>query len=112
MTHRIHLSAKRRLVEIWEYTEKTWGSDQADRYIEGLFAELERLARNRHLWKQVKERGFEGIFFAKYQHHFIFFLDLEDTLGVITVLHEAMDLPSRLREDTEGNTEHRFPPKE
>jgi len=99
MNHRIHPSARRRLVEIWEYTEETWGPEQADRYIEELFAELDRIARNRHRWRPVKEDGFEGVYFAKYRHHFIFFRDLESQLGVVTVLHESMDLPNRLRED-------------
>ena len=99
MEHRIHLSARRRLVEIWEYTEETWGAEQADCYIEGLFAELDLIAKNRRRWKLVREEGFEGVFFAKYRHHIIFFRDLGSELGVMTVLHESMDLSNRLRED-------------
>ena len=99
MAHRIYLSARRRLVEIWDYTEETWGAEQADRYIEGLFTDLESIAENRLRWRPVQEEGFEGVFFTKYRHHFIFFRDLGSELGVVTVLHESMDLPDRLRED-------------
>ena len=73
MVHKFHASARRRLVEISKYTEETWGAEQADRYLDGLFAELDRIARRRHL------------------------------LGVITVLHESMDIPNRLREDAEDS---------
>jgi len=99
--HRIHPSARRRLVEIWGYTEETWGAEQADRYVEGLFTELDLIAQKRRRWRPVKEDGLEGVFFAKYRHHFIFFRDLGSELGVVTVLHESMDLPNRLREDAE-----------
>lgn len=85
MEPRIHLLARRRLVEIWEYTEETWGAEQADRYIEGLFAELDLLAQNRRRWRPVREEGFEAVFFAKYRHHFIFFRARGLELGVITV---------------------------
>ncbi len=100
MKHKIHPVAARRLVEIWDYTERTWGGEQADRYVEELFVELDRIAESRHRWKGVKRPGFAGVFFARYRHHFIFFRDLEDRLGVLTVLHESMDIPARLREDT------------
>ena len=103
MEYRIHPSARRRLVEIWDYTEETWGAEQADRYVEGLFAELDLIAQNRRRWRPVGEEGFEGVFFAKYRHHFIFFRDLGSELGVVTVLHESMDLPNRLREDAEDS---------
>ena len=36
----------------------TWGEEQADLYVEGLFAELDALAKARHRWKPVPERGF------------------------------------------------------
>lgn len=41
-----------------------------------------------------------GIFFVKHAHHFIFFKELPlGEIGVISVLHESMDIPSRLRDD-------------
>ena len=58
MAHKIYVSARRRLVEIWDYTEKTWGEEQADSYIKGLFAELDLIASRRSLWKTVQRSGF------------------------------------------------------
>lgn len=101
MAAKFHPAARRRLVEIWDYTDDNWGPEQADCYIEGLFAELDRIARRRDRWKPVQEHGFEGVYFAKYRHQFIFFRDLDGRLGVITVLHESMDIPNRLLDDIE-----------
>lgn len=100
MAHKIYVSARRRLVEIWDYTEKTWGEEQADSYIKGLFADLDLIARRRSQWKTVQRSGFEGIYYAKYRRHFIFFRDLNGELGVLTVLHESMDIPNRLLDDS------------
>jgi toxin ParE1/3/4 len=102
MGHKIYATARSRLIEIWEYTETNWGAEQADRYIESLFEELDRIAGGRHRWKPVQQFGFEGVYYAQYRHHFIFFRDLDGVLGVITVLHESMDIPNRLLNDSKG----------
>lgn len=39
-------------------------------------------------------------FFSRYEHHYVFFRVLDDgNLGVMSILHERMDIPARLRED-------------
>jgi plasmid stabilization system protein ParE len=104
MTHRIYPSAKERILEIWEYTEEKWGEEQADRYITGLFAELDEISSARFRWKPVREQGFESVYVARYRHHFIFFRELTGgVLGVISILHEVMDLPNRLHEEVKRN---------
>ena len=99
MAHNIFATARRRLLEIWEYSDANWGVEQADHYIEGLFKELDRIACRSHRWKPVQQVGFSGVYFARFRHHFIFFRDLNGELGVITVLHESMDIPNRLLDD-------------
>lgn len=106
MTHKIYPSARERILQIWEYTEHTWGEEQADVYVNGLFSELDEVVGSSNLWRPVKEEGFEGVYFTKYRHHFIFFRKLPGgELGVITVLHENMDIPDHLKEDQEGNVD-------
>jgi hypothetical protein len=34
MGHKIYATARRRLIEIWEYTDRNWGVEQADRMIQ------------------------------------------------------------------------------
>ena len=91
--------ARDRLVEIWEYTSGTWSDKQADGYVDGLIATVQKLASTRDSWRPVKQRRFKGIYFIRYRHHFIFFKVMTDSLGVISILHENMDLPNRLKED-------------
>ncbi|MFT5465540.1 MAG: toxin ParE1/3/4 [Verrucomicrobiales bacterium] len=104
MPHRIYPSARERILQIWEYSDRKWGEEQANRYIEGLIGRIDEIALERHLWKSVADPEFEGAYFARYHQHFIFFRELEEgELGVISILHEVMDVPSRLREDAETN---------
>jgi toxin ParE1/3/4 len=100
MQVRILPAARERLLGIWEYTADTWGEEQADKYVEGLVAALNDLMKNRDLWRSAKEKRFSGVFYSRYRHHYIFFKSLtDDSLGVITILHESMDVPNRLKDD-------------
>ena len=106
MLHKILPSARERLIEIWEYTEKKWGEEQADVYITGFFDRLDEIAQEPHLWKVVRNSELPDVFFSKYEHHFFFFRQLAGgSLGVITILHESMNLPDRLKEDAAQNEE-------
>ena len=100
MKFRFFPKANKRLDEIWQYTAEQWDQEQAEKYIRGLFNALEKLADQRSLWCALKQSGFEGVYFFRYKHHFVFFRELNDyQIGVISILHEKMDLPHRLKED-------------
>lgn len=93
-------AAKDRLLEIWDYTERTWGESQADRYVSGLVAAIHEAVNARHRWRPVMDEALPGVYFIRYERHFIFFRSLStDAIGVISVLHENMNIPTRLRED-------------
>ena len=50
------------------------------------------------------DEALPSVFFFRHQHHYIFFRELSDkSLGVISILHENMDIPSRLREDWDSS---------
>lgn len=100
MPIRIHPAARERLIEIWNYTERTWGEEQADRYVRGLVDAVDRAREARHSWHPVHDESLAGVFFVRHESHFLFFREFPDgTLGVISILHGMMDVPSRLRED-------------
>lgn len=102
MQVRILPAARERLLGIWQYTSETWGDEQADDYVGGLVSSLSRLVGKRDLWRPVKEKRFSGVFFVRYRRHCVFFKELTDgSLGVLTILHESMDLPNRLKDDIE-----------
>ena len=44
MLHKIYPAARRRIIEIWHYTDKTWGDKQADKYVRGLCKAIDEFA--------------------------------------------------------------------
>ena len=102
MPAKIYPAAKERILEIWAYTEKKWSEKQADAYVRELVAEIETVAVQRHRWRPVFDGALQGVYFFRHRHHYVFFRELsKKRLGVISVLHEQMDIPARLREDAE-----------
>lgn len=97
---KIYRAAQSRLLEIWDYTERTWGVKQADAYIRSLVAAITQAQNERHRWRPLRDRSLPGVFFIRHEHHYIFFRQLSDgALGVISILHENMDIPARLKDD-------------
>lgn len=100
MAARIFAPARTRLLDIWDYTERTWGARQADAYLRGLAKAISQAHTSRSLWRSLADEQLAGIFYFRYRHHLVFFRQLSTgEIGVISVLHESMDLPARLRED-------------
>ncbi|HEY9250299.1 MAG TPA: type II toxin-antitoxin system RelE/ParE family toxin [Rariglobus sp.] len=97
---KIYRAAQSRLLEVWNYTEATWGEEQADAYVRELVEAAHRLPDERPGWRPVKDRVVRGVFLVRHRHHYLFFRELGGgEIGGINVLHEAMDIPARLRED-------------
>lgn len=93
-------AAQERLLGVWAYTAETWGEAQADDYVSGLVSHAHSLLKQRLAWGAVKEHRFHGVFFTRYRHHYLFFREFPNgTIGVLSILHENMDLPRRLKED-------------
>ncbi len=102
MSAKIYGAARERILEIWAYTEKKWSEKQADAYVREIVAEIERARDQRHRWRPVLDEALKGVYFIRHRQHYIFFRELaKKRLGVISVLHEKMDIPARLREDAE-----------
>ena len=102
MGTRILPAARARIIEIWNYTETNWGEQQADKYVRELVEAIPRGGANRNEWKPVQDSALIGVFFFKHARHFVFFKELTGgDIGVITILHESVDLPARLRKDSE-----------
>ena len=92
--------------KIYQDTVEKWGEGQADTYIRGLHAHLQKLADDRQLWRRLPQKLTvppeltREAYFSRYQHHYVFFRVLDNgALGVMSILHERMDIPARLRED-------------
>jgi plasmid stabilization system protein ParE len=103
MSYRFHPIALEQQEAIWFYTYETWGVDQADRYIAELHGFIEGLCRepNSPRIKRVPVSFEDPVYVARYRHHYVYFKwasSESDTILVLSLLHESMDLPMRLRE--------------
>lgn len=89
-------SAVQDLKQIWNYTFDTWSEKQADKYYKELINHCLKLANNPNLGKQY-EILFEGLKGSKINKHIVFFSRLtKDEIKVERILHERMDLKTRL----------------
>jgi toxin ParE1/3/4 len=98
--YRVQPGAGDRLDEIFVYTRDRWGEAQAERYITGLFARLAAIAAREFPWRAIPaEFGVRG-FFCRYEQHVIDWKVLaDDTVGIVTLLHERMHQIERLKDD-------------
>ncbi|MCZ7451117.1 type II toxin-antitoxin system RelE/ParE family toxin [Agrobacterium rhizogenes] len=70
--------------KIWRDTVDTWGEAQAETYIRGLHAHLQRLCDNDLLWRRLPQKlAVPGdlkseAYFSRYQHHYLFFRKLDN----------------------------------
>jgi toxin ParE1/3/4 len=85
------------LTEIWNYSIEKWAVAQADIYVQAIIDESGLLAKN-------PEHGrFANAIPAtlrqrKIASHIIFYVADADTLDVVRILHNRMDIASRLKE--------------
>ena len=94
---KISVEAQSDLENIWLYTFETWSTEQADRYLTLIFDEIEFISNH-------PESGIdyghirEGYLRAKVKSHFIFYKinTKEASVEVIRILHQQMDIHSRL----------------
>lgn len=86
-------AAERDLVGIAAYTRRTWGEEQAERYLTVLEHTCERILPEHHrLAREIEERP--GIFRWRVERHVVFLRKVDDGIEIIRILHERM-LPAR-----------------
>lgn len=89
--------ATHRLDEIYLYSVKKQGKQQAEEYINGLFSKANGILNNQTFSHPIPaEFGVAGFYF-RYQHHFVYWHTLDNgDIGIATILHERMHQQSRL----------------
>lgn len=97
MIPQISKEAERDLEKIWLYTQENGAEEQADRYLNLIFDEIEYLSEHPESGLDYGEikKGYRR---SKVKSHIIFYkLNIKkDKLEVIRVLHEMMDIENRL----------------
>jgi toxin ParE1/3/4 len=84
------------LSEIWDYTYNEWSEKQANKYYKFLLESCQEVANHPKFGKQYEEVHKDLLGF-KSNHHIIFFrIILPKEIEIIRILHERMDLKSKL----------------
>ena len=91
-------SAIRDLQEISDYTLHTWGAEQEDRYLKGLWAKLAEIQSNPESFR-LREDLAKGCRSVRHEKHVIFFSIKGQRLQVIRILHGAMDFNRHLADE-------------
>ncbi|MEO0500349.1 MAG: type II toxin-antitoxin system RelE/ParE family toxin [Pseudomonadota bacterium] len=88
-------SADADLEEIAEYTDKHYGRTQAEKYLRNLYDRFQKLAENPLLGRDRSDIK-PGYRSAREGSHQIYYIKNDDGIGIIAVLHQAMDAEDRL----------------
>lgn len=83
---------------IWLYTARNWSVEQADRYYNLIFDEIEFVAK---YFESAADFGHirPGYRYSKVKSHLIFFRKTTSSeIEVVRVLHERMDIDHRISE--------------
>lgn len=93
--YRLTPAARQDLENIWIYTRRQWGAEQANRYTDSLtaaFAELARSPRSvpacDHIRPGYRRRSVE--------RHMIYFRIMDYGIAIVRILHDRMDAPRQM----------------
>lgn len=91
--YRLTPAARRDLSEIWDFTKERWDAGQAEKYIGEIRAAVERVADDPSRGRPCDEIR-EGYRRYGIGSHLVFYVETDDTVDVIRILHQRMD-PTR-----------------
>jgi len=83
------------LDEIWNYTERHWGIDQAENYIRQLWHDIIAIATNPGIGRACTEVK-AGYYKYRSGSHILFFRLNDGTVDVVRILHGRMDFEQHL----------------
>ncbi|MEO1049869.1 MAG: type II toxin-antitoxin system RelE/ParE family toxin [Bacteroidota bacterium] len=97
MSYKISAKAKVDLIDIWEFTNKRWSQEQADRYYQIIIDTITEAAKTPDIGKSYDNlrSGYRGVV-AK--AHIIFYkIKHQHQIEIIRILHQRMDFQNRLK---------------
>ncbi|MBK7128983.1 MAG: type II toxin-antitoxin system RelE/ParE family toxin [Crocinitomicaceae bacterium] len=95
--YRFTNSAVKDLTEIWDYTKKIWSEKQAEKYYQLIIQACSEIAKDPFKGKEYYE-VYPELKGLKTNKHIIFYREMTDkSIEISRILHERMDLKSRLK---------------
>ena len=97
MKYIISKEAAKDLEKIWLYTFENWSQQQADRYFNLIIDEIETITKDPQSGRDYSDVR-RGYFRSRVKSHFIFYrINLKKKeIEIIRILHQQMDIESRL----------------
>ena len=82
---------------IWIYTAENWSVEQADRYYNLIYDEIEYIVSNFEMARDLGKIR-KSYKYTKVKSHLIFFKkDKNNEIEVVRVLHERMEIENRIK---------------
>lgn len=99
MSYKISVQASEDIENIWLYTVENWSVEQADRYVNLIFDEIEYLAKNPNAGRDCNHIR-KNYRCSRVKSHLIFYrpADKQHHIEIIRILHQRMDIENRLNE--------------
>ncbi len=99
MIYKISKEASNDLEKIWLYTIETWSAEQADRYLNLIFDEIEYLCQKPNSGSDFSPVR-KDYLRSRVKSHFIFYKinEKHSELEIIRILHQQMDIKNQLNE--------------
>jgi toxin ParE1/3/4 len=98
MGYRISVKAAEDLENIWLYTFENWSLEQADRYVNLIFDEIEYLSSNPKSGKDYSHIR-DSYRCSTVKSHLVFYRqNTHSDIEIIRILHQRMDIEGRLTE--------------
>ena len=84
--------------KIWNYTYEFWSENQANKYFSLIIETCQKIANNPTIGKNYSELSKEIFGFGIGKHILIYREHRTNEIEIIRILHERMDLNSRMEE--------------
>jgi toxin ParE1/3/4 len=98
MKYRISSKAQADLINIWKFTFDSWSIDQADRCYNLIIDKIQEICEKPDIGRRYDDvrKNYWGV---NVKSHIIFYkISEEEIIEVIRILHQRMDLQSRIKE--------------
>jgi toxin ParE1/3/4 len=94
---RVDPVAAHQIDEIYDYSRRHWGAEQAEHYVHGLFEHFDAISDRRVTWRPIPAGfGVPG-FYSRYVQHFVYWRTRSDgNVAIFSVLHVRMQQAVRL----------------
>jgi toxin ParE1/3/4 len=95
MNYELSRLAQTDLEEIWNYTAKNWSVNQANKYYETIFQEIERICQNSDIGKSIRTiKELHRIHPVK--SHIIIYKLEKQSVWIDRILHKRMNIETRI----------------